>query len=90
MSLVPERMDSVRAAMARFDFVPPLVRPTIGVLAIEAVDVPGVVVARVDPGSAAEKAGLKPGDVITGADNQPTKAPGTFRAHSMPVVSATP
>ncbi len=79
VSLVPERMDSVRAAMARFDFVPPLVRPTIGVLAIEAVDVPGVVVARVDPGSAAEKAGLKPGDVITGADNQPTKAPGTFQ-----------
>ncbi len=78
VSLVPERMDSVRAAMARFDFVPPLVRPTIGVLAIEAADVPGVVVARVDPGSAAEKAGLKPGDVITGADNQPTKAPGAF------------
>ena len=47
-------------------------------LAIEAADVPGVVVARVDPGSAAEKAGLKPGDVITGADNQPTKAPGAF------------
>lgn len=78
VSLVPERMDSVRAAMARFDFVPPMLRPTIGLLAIEAVDVPGVVVARVDPGSAAEKAGVKPGDVISGADNQPTKTPGAF------------
>jgi hypothetical protein len=78
VTLVPERMDSVRAAMARFDFVPPMLRTTIGVLAIEAVDVPGAVVARVDPGSAAEKAGLKPGDVITAADNQPANTPGAF------------
>ena len=38
----------------------------------------GVLVASVDPGSAAEKAGLKAGDVVTTVDNRPVRTPSEF------------
>ena len=38
----------------------------------------GVLVASVDPGSAAEKAGLKAGDVITSVDNRSVRTPAEF------------
>jgi S1-C subfamily serine protease len=38
----------------------------------------GVLVASVDPGSAAEKAGLKAGDVVTAVDNRTVRTPSEF------------
>jgi SAM-dependent methyltransferase len=77
--ILPERVDSVNRAMARFDFVPPLVMNTIGVMAVEVSDAEGVIVAAVDAGSAGAQAGLKVGDIITKADGQVAKAPGVFQ-----------
>jgi tetratricopeptide (TPR) repeat protein len=78
VSILPERVDSVNKAMARFDFVPPLAMNTIGVMAVEVSDAEGVVVAGVDPGSAGAQAGLKVGEIVTKADGQIAKAPGVF------------
>jgi hypothetical protein len=78
VSILPERVDSVNRAMARFDFVPPLVMNTVGLMAVEVTDAEGVIVASVEAGSAAAQAGLKAGDIITKADGQATKAPGVF------------
>jgi tetratricopeptide (TPR) repeat protein len=79
VSIVPERVDSVNRAMSRFDFVPPLVMNTIGVMAVEVTNADGVIVASVDPGSSGAQAGLKAGDIITKADGQSTNAPGVFQ-----------
>ncbi len=38
-------------------------------------DVQGVVIARVDPGSAAAEVGLSEGDVVVAIDQQPVKTP---------------
>jgi S1-C subfamily serine protease len=38
----------------------------------------GVLVASVDPGSTAEKAGLKAGDVVTSVDNRTVRTPAEF------------
>jgi len=38
----------------------------------------GVLVASVDSGSAAEKAGLKAGDVVTSVDSRPVRTPAEF------------
>ena len=78
VSLLPERVDSVNKAMARFDFVPPLTMNTIGLMAVEVSDAEGVVVAGVDPGSAGAQASIKVGDIIVKADGQIAKAPGLF------------
>ena len=68
--VTPERMDSVTRATALFDYVPALSRRGIGLLAADVLNVDGLVVVRVDPGSAGEQAGIKPGDVIVRADGQ--------------------
>jgi tetratricopeptide (TPR) repeat protein len=67
----PENADSVRSAIERFDYVPPMTRGTIGVLAIEAADVSGLVVARIDAHGAGERAGIKPGDTLMRGAGQP-------------------
>jgi tetratricopeptide (TPR) repeat protein len=79
VSLLPERVDSVNRAMARFDFVPPLVMNTVGVMAVEVTDAEGAIVASVEGGSAAAQAGLKAGDIITKADGQAARAAGVFQ-----------
>jgi tetratricopeptide (TPR) repeat protein len=66
-----ERTDSVATAVGRFNFVPPLWRRAIGLLTADVLDVDGLVIARVDPGSPAEGAGIKPGDLLVRADGQP-------------------
>ena len=63
VAVTPERTDSINRAIARFDYVPPLSRRGIGLLAADVLDVDGLVMVRVDPGSAGEQAGIKPGDV---------------------------
>lgn len=40
---------------------------------------PGVVVAQVEPGAPADKAGIKPGDVVTAVDGQPVRGVGSLR-----------
>ena len=71
VALTPERIDSINRVTARFDYVPPLSRHGIGLLAADVLNVDGLVVVRVDPQSAGEKAGLKSGDLLLRADGQP-------------------
>jgi serine protease Do len=46
---------------------------------LELKDTHGVIVSQVQPGSAAEKAGIKQGDVITTLNGNPVDSPNTFR-----------
>jgi hypothetical protein len=62
---------SVSEVVSRLDAMPPLTRRSLGLLAIDVLDVQGVVVAAVDAGGGAAAAGLQPGDVITSAGGQP-------------------
>jgi tetratricopeptide (TPR) repeat protein len=62
---------SVRELVARLDAVPVLTRRSLGMLALDVLDVQGVVVGRVDPDGGAAAAGVQPGDVITAAAGQP-------------------
>jgi hypothetical protein len=62
---------SVRESIRELDAAPAILRPSIGVLAVDVQDVDGVVVAAVEPGSSAEAAGIQPGDAITGAAGSP-------------------
>jgi hypothetical protein len=68
VSVTLESAESVNAAMARFDFVPALSRPDIGLLAADLADTPGPAVVRVEPGGAAQQAGVAVGSVIRSAD----------------------
>jgi hypothetical protein len=79
VSILPERVDSVNRAVARFDFVPPLLMNAVGFMAVEVADREGVIVASVEPGSAAAQAGLATGDIIIKADGQAARAPGAFQ-----------
>jgi hypothetical protein len=63
-----ERTDSVANAIARFDFVPPLWRRGIGLLAADVLDVEGLVIVAADAGSPAEQAGITPGARLVRAD----------------------
>jgi hypothetical protein len=58
---------SVRQAVARIDEVPPVTRTSIGLLAVDVLDVNGAVVASLAPGSRASTAGVQTGDVVTAA-----------------------
>jgi hypothetical protein len=78
VTFVPERVDSVARAIARFDFVPPLGRASIGALVVDVFDAGGPVVARVDAGSGAAKLGLAAGDIIKTADGQPVASVDAF------------
>ncbi len=80
VSILPERVDSVNRAMARFDFVPPLVMNTIGVMAVEVSNAEGVIVAAVDAGER-RRAGRASRSATSSrkADGQVAKAPGVFQ-----------
>jgi tetratricopeptide (TPR) repeat protein len=65
--------DSYRDVVRALDRSPALFRASLGVLAIDVVDVEGVVVAAVDRGSVAEAAGIQTGDTIVAADGSPVR-----------------
>lgn len=75
-----DRVDSVRSAVARFDFVPPLFKLSVGLTPAEVLDSEGLVVVRVEPGSAADQAGIRPGDTLVKADGQVMKEARQWRA----------
>lgn len=72
--VIPWKVDdseSLRDALARLDGVPAVTRTSIGLSAIDVLDVTGVVAARVDPAAGAGRAGVQAGEVITSAGGQP-------------------
>ncbi|MBI2835030.1 MAG: PEGA domain-containing protein [Acidobacteria bacterium] len=56
--------------IARLSDVPPLLRPSAGLVAIDVADVPGAVIITVEPNTDAATVGLVPGDVIQRANGQ--------------------
>jgi hypothetical protein len=66
----PDDAESVRDVLARLDAAPVLTRRSLGLLALDVLDVQGVVVGNVEAGWGAGSAGLQPGDVITSAGGQ--------------------
>ena len=62
---------SVRQAVSLLDDAPAMTRATIGLLAIDVLDVPGPVVVSVEAGGSAAAAGIQPGDIITAAVSKP-------------------
>jgi hypothetical protein len=59
---------SVRQALGRLDVLPPVTRSSLGLLAVDVLDVEGAVVASIDQsGGGGATAGLQPGDVVTAA-----------------------
>jgi PDZ domain/PEGA domain len=66
-----DNADSVRRAITQLDRMPAFFRPTIGLVGIDVADVTGVVVSGVDPNGPSGKAGIKVGDLIVKAKDQP-------------------
>jgi len=66
-----DNADSVRRAITQLDRMPAFFRPSIGMVGVDVADVAGVVVGGVDPSGPAAKAGIKVGDLVTKANNQP-------------------
>ena len=66
-----DNADSVRRAIAQLDRMPAFFRPTIGLVGVDVADVTGVVVGGVDPNGPSGKAGIKVGDLIVKAKDQP-------------------
>jgi len=62
---------TVRQAIARLDATPAVTRASLGMLALDVLDVPGAVVGSVEPGGGAAAAGLQPGDVVTAVAGAP-------------------
>ena len=77
---------SIRQAATRLDEVPSVTRASMGMLAVDVLEVQGAVVASVDAGGGAAAAGLQPGDVMTSAGG--TQLNGA--AHLMMLVNAQP
>jgi membrane-associated protease RseP (regulator of RpoE activity) len=65
-----DRQDTIADAVTRLDRSVPLMKPSIGLNAIDVADVPGAVVFAVTPGSAAAQANIQPGDTIVKANDQ--------------------
>ncbi len=61
---------SVQQAINRLDYPMVLMKASFGAALVDVLDVKGAVVLDVDAGQAAEKAGLKPGEVIQAVDGQ--------------------
>ena len=66
-----DNADSVRRAIAQLDRMPAFFRPSIGLVGVDVADVTGVVVGGVDPNGPSGKAGIKVGDLIVKAKDQP-------------------
>ena len=66
--------ESMAGARRALSTVFPLYRHSIGVLAIDVLDVPGATIAHVEAGSAAATAGLLPGVIIASANAQPVRS----------------
>src|SRR5439155_25660602 len=66
-----DNADSVRRAIAQLDRMPAFFRPSIGLVGVDVADLQGVVVGSVDANGPAAKAGIKVGDVIVKAKDQP-------------------
>jgi len=56
---------SVRQAVSLLDDAPTMTRASIGLLAIDVLDVPGPVVVSVEAGGSAAAAGMQPGEIVT-------------------------
>ena len=63
--------ESAARAQAQLDVAMQLLRPSIGLVAIDILDSTGPVVARVDKAGPAAAAGLSPGDTIVAANGKP-------------------
>ena len=66
-----DNADSVRRAISQLDRIPAFFRPSIGMVGVDVADVAGVVVGAVEASGPAAKAGIKVGDLVTKANNQP-------------------
>lgn len=73
--VIPLRLDDVQSvaqAVATIDRNASLFQPSLGVLAVDVLDVAGVSIAAVEPGGASAKA-LQRGDIITRVDGHPIR-----------------
>ena len=66
-----DRPDSVAAAIEKLDRLPALVRPALGLVAIDVADVAGAAVVGVDANGPAAAANVQSGDIVVSADGQP-------------------
>lgn len=71
ITLETDSPESIANALARLETPLALVRPSLGVLAVDVLDVEGAVVARVDAGSPAEAAGLAVGEIVQAVGDEP-------------------
>lgn len=77
---------SVRQAAGRMDDVPAVTRSSLGLLAIDVLDVSGAVIVSVEPGGGAAAAGLQPGEAIVSASGTSV----TSAAQLLALVNAHP
>lgn len=66
-----DKPESLARALSQLERMPPLLRPSVGLHAVDVLDVAGAVVVSNEPNSAAARAGLAPGDVIVRANGKP-------------------
>lgn len=66
-----DQQETVANAVAQIDRALSFLAPTIGLSAVDVVDLPGPVVVGVDAGGPAAQAGLQPGDQLVSADAKP-------------------
>lgn len=87
LTLEADAPASVDQALERLETPLALVRPSLGILTVDVLDVEGAVVARVDAGSPAEAAGLAVGDVVQAVGEEPVSGAADLRRL---VTGATP
>jgi hypothetical protein len=63
----PDNLSSIRQTIARLDDLPQVTRASLGLSAIDVLDVQGAVVAKVEAGGTAAAAGIQPGETVTSA-----------------------